>query len=263
DSLRRMMGDHLKGYTDEEIAAGKATDAIDGYTDAIKNNISTKQAFEQYNQINEQLAELETKGIDAIGTFRRVGEQIRNTFDPTRNISLKDWTRQFFSGEASNEVIVKQAKKNLEEQRDALLEVFNFTDEITGNKPKTGGLNDLFDTLIADVSGNFDELLKVIDSKASATKIQEELQKKLDGLAPTDSQINGIKSQLIKINQVLETYSIKNENKELKDSAKEQEKIFEDINKMESKALKRSHERNQQEIESIKNKYDEIRKAIR
>src|SRR5699024_3780148 len=104
---------------------------------------------------------------------------------------------------------------------------------------------------------------KVIEGKSDAEKIKEELENKLDGLAPTDSQINGLKSQLIKINQVLETYSIKNENKELKDSAKEQEKILEDINKMESKALKRSHERNQQEVEGIKQKYDEIRKAIR
>src|SRR5690606_6322710 len=61
-NIRTITADYLKGFSDEEIAAGKAQEAIDQYTESIKENVQAKAAYQQYNAINEQLGELEANG---------------------------------------------------------------------------------------------------------------------------------------------------------------------------------------------------------
>ncbi|WP_114752290.1 tape measure protein [Pleomorphovibrio marinus] len=263
NQLNLLMGDSIKDLTAEEIAAGKAANAIEAYTKSIKKNIATQEAYKQLQSINESLDELNTKGIEAIGMFRRVGESMRNTFDPTRGaqLSLRDWFSAFISGSGTDDVIVNQAKRDLETQRDSLLEAFDFTEIITGTGGKKETNKRAFDELISDTVANFDRLVGLIQDKGDAETIRKNLQDYLDSLAPNDSQIAEVKKKILAINNVLSNYNIKEENKELRDVEKERKMVLNDIQKMEDQFFKKSFDKREQEIQQVRKQFEDLRKA--
>lgn len=263
-SLRAMMPEVLKGYSDEEIALGKASSAMEKYIEnTVKSVVEKQKALDTYNQLGDELAELEAKGIKAIGTFRRLGESLRNVFDPTRGaqMSFSEWIGQMVSGSKSDDLIVNQAKKDLEEQRKSLLEEFDLTDDLSGNDGVIADNKREFDKLIGSTVENFERLVSLIEDKGDAETIKKNLQDYLDGLAPSDPQIAAVKKQLLKINEVMRSWDLKSENDSIKDASKEREKILNQINQMEAKAFKKSFERREQEIEDTKRQFEELRKA--
>src|SRR5690606_3604250 len=182
--------------------------------------------------------------------FRRVGEQVRNTFDPTRGaqLSLKDWWKQFISGEASDDLIVKQAKENLEKQREEIMKAVNITGErlgaVTGGAAEGG-------KVAAQTKAYFEEVVKVY------TEALENLDSSADDFLHLSKTY---KDRIREAQENLKAFSIKEENKEIANATKERKKILDELQKMEDQAYKRSFEKGQQEIEDIRRRFEEIRK---
>lgn len=53
--LRELTGDHLKGYTDEEIAAGKATNAVNKYVASLQSRARATAATNKIVQLEEEM----------------------------------------------------------------------------------------------------------------------------------------------------------------------------------------------------------------
>lgn len=261
-SLQGLLGKHLETYSDEEIASGKAKQAIDDYTQSIRENASARKAYDQFSALQSQLTDLETQGVNALTRWQRVGEDLRNVFDPRRGkeFSFAEYFQYLVSPDKQDQVILDQVITDVKAQMDALREAFDFNEQTTGiNSADNYTQNDAINKLLADVTKYFDTLVGLVGSKADAVKIQEALQEVLDSLAPSDPEIAKVKTQLQKINQVLDTYSLKNENKEQKDLASERKKVLDDLNKLEDRAYKKSFEKREQEKADLKRQLDDLR----
>lgn len=110
----------VSSYSQEEIAAGKAADAIAKYVGNIKNAIEAREAFAEYNRLAAELDELNLKGVDALSWSQKLGQSLKNTFAPTsQGLTGAEWWEGLFNGKAANERIVNQvkdAKKTAQEE---------------------------------------------------------------------------------------------------------------------------------------------------
>ncbi|MDX5478252.1 MAG: hypothetical protein LPJ98_07315, partial [Cyclobacteriaceae bacterium] len=168
--------------------------------------------------------------------------------------------KEFFF--VSDEELIRRNIESLKDQREALKEAFDFTDILSGTTG-TGQIKREFDRLIGDVEGNFDRLVQLAENKADLDKIRQGLTEFLEELAPNDPQIEVIKRQIQKVNEVLKSYSITQENKSLSDAARERKKILEQLNKMEAETFVKGFDKRQQEIEKVKLQFQELRDAAK
>lgn len=265
-SLRDMMGTYLESYSDEEIAAGKATEAIDKYTESKKKSAAAASATDQYNKLSNDLVELEVKGLKALSTWQRAGEDLRNVFDPRRGktFSFSEYFKYLVSGDKQDEKILSQVIADKKEQMKALKEAFNLNSEGTTEiEGPQYGFEEAVKKMRADVTKYFDTLVGLVKNKGDADKIKEALEETLASLAPNDPQIAKVKSQIQKINQVLDSYSLKTDNKIQKDVEAERKRVLAELNRLEDKAYKRAFDKREQQIEDAKRQYAELRDAAK
>lgn len=258
-SLQSILGPYLDGLSREEIAAGKATTAISNYTEALQKNAAVKEAFAKYNELGDQILELEQKGGDALGIFQRIGLEMRESLN--------------FKGKSFGEIIKDQVYisaddlaqrqiKNLKTWREELKSTFDFTEQnLSKNGEAPGKVG--FDALIDNTSQYFETLIKIATDKSQFDKIKEGLQEQLEALAPNDPQIAELKKKIQRVNEVLKSYSLTDENKAIKDSAKDRKKVLDDISKLEDEAFKDSFSKREQEIAAARKQFADLREEAK
>lgn len=62
--IRSLTGDHLKGYTDEAIAAGKAEEAIRKYVSVLKAKALVEAAGEKIKELQKERIDVESRSVD-------------------------------------------------------------------------------------------------------------------------------------------------------------------------------------------------------
>ncbi|PSL03888.1 tape measure protein [Cecembia rubra] len=257
--LQGILGDYIDGYTQEEIAAGKAEKAIIDYTEALKKSVEIKEAFEAYNKLGDQITDIEKKGVDALDTYEQVGQNLKNVFQ-LNGRSISQYFKELFF--VDDQTLIDRNIQSLKEQREALKEAFDFTDILTGNE-SIGTIQREFDTLIGNVEGNFNRLIELAENKADLERIKKGLTEFLEELAPNDPQIEGLKRQISKVNDILKSYSLTEENKTLKDASRERKKILEELNKMEAETFVKGFDKREQEIQKVKKQFEDLRDAAK
>lgn len=73
--LRDLMPDHLKGYTDEEIKAGKATNAVYKHIEALEREARAKAATNRMTTLQEEIIDIQMqtrKGYDGLSSWEKM-----------------------------------------------------------------------------------------------------------------------------------------------------------------------------------------------
>ncbi|MFD2961020.1 MULTISPECIES: tape measure protein [Olivibacter] len=143
DRLNGMTKGAVKGYSQEEIAAGKAKTAIDEYIKSVQRAADARLAFAEFNRLGDEIDELERKGIDALSWSQKLGQSLKNTFAPTsQGLSAGEWWDGLFGSDSANKRIVDQvrnAKKTAQEEiKKQFADIWN--EAVTGtpdDQPKT------------------------------------------------------------------------------------------------------------------------------
>jgi len=138
--IREVTGEYLKGFTDEQIKAGQAKEALDKYITSVENLGAAKAAAKAISLLEDDLVNLQVKGADAVDTFERLGENLKGFFgfgDYTQ-ISYFD---QLIGGKASD-AVVENKKKGIKQQLADIRNLYKdelkklYTDpETTGTPP--------------------------------------------------------------------------------------------------------------------------------
>lgn len=272
EKLQAQTKGVLASFSQEEIAIGKATKALDSYIVSIGRAASARKAFDEFNALAEQLDVINRKGIDGIGIWERAGRGIQNLFGANGAEAAKlAWG---FGDKRGEDLIVEQQKDVIKQQMNALQKEFGkeFTAYITGveNTVKESGVVDVFANSLKDPLSNFNTLLKSATNKADLDKIKKALTEKMEALAPGNSDIAKYKSKLEQLAKVEKQYSIGGNEKAANQEFQEAERylsILSDISKSKQAYLNSQLTRDQQEIQSVKDKYktliDEIDKFNR
>lgn len=147
DKLIASTGGYLDGYTQEQIALGKAGTALDQYIAKIRQAEVARKSLSEYSELAGQLDELNSKGIEAIGTFDIIAQGFKNIVAPTsQGIGMKQWASSLIDPKAQADQIVKQRKQAIEQAMKVLKEkhdkdwnaIIAGTDEDTGGNKNAG-----------------------------------------------------------------------------------------------------------------------------
>lgn len=146
----------LAGFSQEEIAAGKAKNAIDAYIQSIREASVAKTAFNEFQKLNDQMAELEVNGAKsismmdkaalrakALGNFLRLSAatNFSNANGPLLGLS-EEMKKEFREaqkiafGTGADDALVSQTKEKVQKELDALSKKFG--SQITGELTKGG-----------------------------------------------------------------------------------------------------------------------------
>ncbi|MCS4164468.1 tape measure protein [Sphingobacterium sp. BIGb0116] len=272
DKLQAQTKGVLASFSQEEIAIGKATKALDNYIVSIGRAASARKAFDEFNALAEQLDVINRKGIDGVGVWERTGRALQNAFGVNGGDAAKSFWG--FGDKRGDAFIVDQQKDVIKKQMNALQKEFDkeFKTFITGvdNTVKENGVVDVFANSLKDPLNNFNSLLKSATNKADLDKIKKALTEKMEALAPGNSDIAKYKAKLEQLAKVEKQYSIGGNEKAANQEYQEAERylsILSDISKARQGYLNSQLTRDQQEIQSVKDKYktliDEIDKFNR
>lgn len=272
DKLQAQTKGVLASFSQEEIAIGKATNALELYIKSVGRAASARKAFDEFNALAEQLDVINRKGIDGVGIWERTGRAMQNMFGVNGADAAKSaWG---FGDKRGDAFIVDQQKEVIKKQMNALQNEFDkeFKTYITGVEQtvNNAGAVDVFANNLKDPLANFNSLLKSATNKGDLDKVKKALTEKMEALAPGNKEIEKFKSKLKELAKVEEQYSIGGNDKAANQEYQEAERylsILSDISKAKQAYLNSQLSRDQQEIQSIKDKYktliDEIDKFNR
>ncbi|MGA6117422.1 tape measure protein [Sphingobacterium anhuiense] len=268
DKLQSQTGGILLSFSQEEIAVGKAKDSLDDYIKKIREAVSARKAFDEFNEMAGQLDELNRKGADGVGIWTKLGRSIKNTFIPTsQGVGFKEWGQALFSSGKMGELIVNQEKEALNKSMDVLKKQYNdrWQKIITG--VPEDGVKKAVDRL-AEPLKNFSSILSSAKSKADLDGLKKALTEEMEKLAPGDKEIAKYKSKLEQLAAIEKQYSIGGKgNSSAENSAYQQAERYNslklDIDKANESYLRSQLSRDQQEVESVRDKYRALREEIR
>ncbi len=263
DKLQAQTKGVLSAFSQEEIAIGKATAALDTYVQSIGRAASARKAFDEFNALAEQLDVINRKGIDGVGVWERTGRALQNAF----GVNGADAAKSFwgFGDKRGDDFIVGQQKDNIKQQMNALQKEFGneFKTFITGVQKTVDGAPPV--DLLANPLTNFNALMKSAQSKADLDALKKALTEKMEALAPGNKDIAKYKSKLEELAKVEQQYSIGGNkgaaNKEFQ-AAERYISILGDITKAKDAYLTTQLSRDQQEIQSVKDKYKTLIEEI-
>lgn len=112
--LKEMMPDHLKGYSEEEILAGKATVAIRKYIGSLESRARADAAIKKLTSLDEENQDLTKKGKDGFDSLDFID---RSKFQLTRGKS-GDFARQEYYKE------ILERKKEIDQEKEAIRKRF-------------------------------------------------------------------------------------------------------------------------------------------
>ncbi|GEM_PF-1638301 len=266
DKLQAQTKGILASFSQEDIAVGKATKTLDEYILKIQQAASARKSFDEFNAMAEKMDELNRKGIDGISVWTRLGRSLKNTFAPTsQGINFSDWGKALFNGDFASQQIVDQEKQALSTAMDILKKEYNdkWQEIITGQSSANDNNTQVVDKL-AEPFKNFNEILKSAKSKADLDSLKKALTEKMEALAPGDKDIAKYKAKLKQLAEVEKQYSLDNKDTTNADfqRAERYTSMMNDIEKAGDAYLRSQMTRDQQEIESVKDKYRTLRMEI-
>ncbi|TDQ12160.1 tape measure protein [Pedobacter metabolipauper] len=244
----------LIGFSQEEIAAGKATNAIKLYIKSIQDAAVARTAFSEFQKINDQLAELEVKGIKAISMMDKAAlrakglgayinysvsgfpESEREQYNAARSIAL-------YGGDG-NDALVKQQKANLQKQLDDLTKKYG--SEITNELTK----------------GVSDEAATTATKRRSVDTIDAEIKKLTEeqkAVSETSKQYNEYQKQIKKLEEEKARITGKQTAADKREIS-EREKFLNKLSEIEAEASRKGLTKNEEEIKAAQDKAEELRK---
>lgn len=271
DELKAATNGAIDGYTQEQVAAGKADAAITKYVNTVRDAVVAESEYAAYKGLENKLDELSKKGIDAVGMWDKLAQSLKNTFAPnSQGLTTKQWWDGLFSGDAANNQIVAQQRKKMLDAQNKLAKDPAVKKKIeeaqkARNEAATGlkgkeyvDFNNVFAK--NNIIGDFDQLLKLAPNKAALDKLKEAVNGSLDALAPGDKKIADYKAKIKRVDDVLAQYSSSKSAGKANKEVNERTKFLENLNKLESASLSKALTENEEAIKQIQLKYDEQRK---
>ncbi|PPL04979.1 tape measure protein, partial [Parapedobacter indicus] len=257
--LIAQTGDILTSYSQEEIATGKATRALDEYIGKIREAAAARKAFDEFNSLAEQMDDLNRSGIDAVGTWTKLGRSIKNTFAPTsQGVGFGQWVDVLFSPGAMSELIVGQEKKVLEKSMDELKKAYGdkWEEIITGVKKEDTTLP------VVTITQRLKELNKEIattesDLKAALSPDAVFDKKKIDSLRDSLKSLTEERDLLMG-----KTKEGDKANKDLERWGDKRIDILQRIADKEADIRAKGMAANNRELQEARNHYDELRRII-
>lgn len=272
DKLQAQTKGILASFSQEEIAVGKANATLEQYIQTIGRAASARKAFDQYNALAEQLDVINRKGIEGVGIWTRTGRALQNAFGVNGAGAAKNFWGFGKEGAQGDQYIVDQEKQSLKDQMKALEKEFGqeFKGFITGVEKVADKEtpSDLFTKRLKDPINNFNSLIKTVSNKTELDSLKKAVTEKMESLSPTDPQINKYKEKLKQIAKIEESYSISKDsgiNKEnnIFQSSERYNSILNNIDQAKNQMLNNQLDRDQQEINSTKEKYSSLRDEVR
>ncbi|WP_433863132.1 tape measure protein [Sphingobacterium thalpophilum] len=263
DKLQAQTKGVLASFTQEEIAIGKASDALNQYIINVGRAASARKAFDEFNTLAEQLDVINRKGIEGIGIWERAGRGIQNLFGANGAEAAKlAWG---FGDKRGEDLIVDQQKAVIKKQMDVLQKEFGneFKSFISGVEQTVKGTPGV--DLLSSPLNNYNAILKSAKSKADLDALKKALTERMEALAPGDKDIAKYKSKLQELAEIEKQYSIGNPtaaaNTEFQ-AAERYKSMMDDISRARESYLRTQMSRDQQEVESVRDKYRTIRAEI-
>lgn len=269
DKLQSQTKGILSSFSQEEIAVGKATSALDLYIKQIGRAASARKAFDEFNALAEKMDDINRKGIDGVGIWSRTGRALQNAFGANGVGAAKNFWGFGEEGKKGDQFIVDQERENIKTQMDLLSKEFDneFKTFITGvedAKPATKAGEELK----KDFS-NFSKILKSVSNKADLDALKKATQEGLEALAPGDAQIKTFQDRLKQIAKIESQYSVgkgKSDDaiaNQQYQAAERYLSLTNDIANARSQMFRSQLSSDQQEIESAKDKYNALRDEVR
>lgn len=257
DKLIGQTDGILNSFSQEEIAAGKATEALDDYIRKIQEAAAARKAFDEFNALAEQLDALSRNGVKSISVWERLGRSLKNTFAPS-GMTFQQWWGALFDGEAANKLMVDQVGSGIQSGMDELKKLYGdkWEEIITGVSPQDAGRP------VVAVSERLKELSTEI------AKTEADLKKALSPNADYDrSAIEKLQTSLKELREERDLLMGKSKegdraNKELQQWADKRIDILQSLADRENELRLRGMSADDQEIERAKLHYAEIRRII-
>lgn len=256
----------LIGFSQEEIAAGKAKGAIDKYVKSIKQAAVARSAFSEFQKLNDQMAELDVKGARAISMMDKAALRAKGLgnfmllslagmrdgenagVDAQTKAEYEDARKIFFNGPNSNEVLVKKEKEKIQAQLKDLMGKFG--NEITGELVKGAPGDDL------TIAKNNKRTITAIDAEISKLKEEQTV------VSETSAQFNKYQKEITKLEAEKAKITGKqsaSQKKELSD----REKFLNQLLDIEQAAFRKGLTKDQEEIKATQDKAESLRKEAR
>lgn len=251
NQLQTATGGAVKGYSLEEVAAGKADKALAGYTETIRKSREAEVEYASYKGLEEKINSIQEEGIKAVGIMDQLWISLSNTFAPKwwTKEGLSSWWDQLWSAEASNKQIEDRKIRELQDAQERILKGVNgpgIQDRLNRSKKAASS------SPTANASGD------VVLNKKYWEEQKQKAQDELDSLTLIEAQGKQGQALLRKIaeyDKKIEAYSSK-KTKSTNDNAL---KVLKDISDAEFEVHKRTLSQNEQEIAAIKEKYRVLR----
>ena len=247
----------LIGFSQEEIAAGKAKGAIDDYIKSLGEAARAKLAFSEFQKLSEQMAELDAKGVKAISMMDKaalrakgLGSYINYQLTGVPDANKEDYADArsiaLYGGDG-NDAIVKKQKANLAKQMEDLKKKFG--KDITAELTKTG------ETEAPTVYGK-KRSVDTID--AEITKIKEEQK----AVAETSAQYAVYQKQINKLEAEKSKITGKQSSSQKKEIS-ERQKFLDKLLEIEAEASRKGLTKNEEDIKAAQDKSAQLRKDAR
>jgi len=247
DTLIATTGGVLKGYSQEEIAAGKAKGAIDEYIQSVRKAVQAREAFAQFNKLQEDIDELDRKGADAIGIWGKLGQSLKNTFAPTsQGLSAGEWWEGLFSGDAANKAIVNGVRDAKKTAQDEIKKQFgNIWNQAVTGVPDSDTGPVTHSRTVDIIEAEIKALKEKRDSESTNAKEYIKYQTQINALEKELVSITGKKQGAVK--------------KELSD----QKKFLLELAKIEDEISRKSLTDTEEKIQAEKDRFDQLRREAK
>ncbi|SUJ19089.1 Uncharacterised protein [Sphingobacterium spiritivorum] len=261
DKLLAQTGGILSSFSQEEIATGKATAALDEYILKIREAASARKGFDEFNSMADKMDEINRKGIDGIGMWTKLGRSLKNTFTPTsQGISFSDWGKSLFNGDFASQQIVDQEKEVLQKSMDELKKEYDdkWQEILTGVNVDTKPDNSPAVKVSERLKQINQEILKTQNDLKKARLGDSEYKK--DDISGYEETLKKLKSERDSILGI--SKESRQANKEIEKLSKERESLLQKIVDKKYEVNQLSKTEDEQEIDRVKKYYDDLRKEI-
>ena len=222
-ALKRLIAinpTYLEGLTLQNATTKKGTDLIDNYLLKLEEKAEGELAYAQKQKNTARIIELQTKGIDAVGTFERAGSGIRTLFDA---MDRGNYSKVTTNSKDESARVVK-------EEVDKLVEASKQIDKQFGEKIKNSILNKDSNEAVINPSVIVDP--KSVKKYKELLEERKELERSLfEGLA--ESRRNALTAEDKEFKEIDGKYDeqlriVTEKNKQLKEADKISAKPIED-----------------------------------
>jgi len=267
NELKAATNGAIDNFSLEEVASGKADDALGKYVGTIRNATIAESEYAAYKGLEQKLDDLAKKGIDAISMWDKLAQSIKNTFG-FGELSGKEWWEGLFDSDKAESTITKQIEKTYKNAQNQIVkqnsavakkvaDAARERNRLDTEKRKEKSFNDLLGE--GNVIGNFDKLLKMAPNKPSLDKLKETVNGLMDALSPGDKAISDYQKKIARVDKVLEQYSGTKTTKAATKATNDRIRFLDDLSKVEAAAIAAALNQNEEAVKQIEAKYTDLR----